>query len=98
MAICRSLGIEQRDLFLDALDSDPLRRWEMARQRDRLRHFRERKASQEGALIDALRQADVLVQSRQDLEIDRWTDEKLDDELNTLGDAYRLLESEALHG
>ena len=98
MAICGSLGIEQRDLFFDALDLSPSRRREAAQQRDRQRHFREDHAYLQGTLIDALREADYFVQSRRGIDIATWSDQKLDDELNSLTDAYLLLESEDLHG
>lgn len=96
--ICCSLGIQQRDLFFDALDSNPARRREAAQQRDRQRRERERHDYQQGALIDALREADYFVRSRRGLVISGWNDQKLDDELNALADAYHLLENEDLDG
>ena len=96
--ICRSLGIEQRDVFFDALDSNPARRREAAQQRDRQRRERERHDHQQDALIDALREADYFVRSRRGLDISGWNDQKLDDELNALADAYHLLENEDLYG
>ena len=96
--ICESLGVEQRELFWGALDLDPLRRRKAAQQRDRQRHIRERIAHQHGTLIDALKAADFFVQSRRGVDISTWTDNRLNDELNSLADAYLLLESEALHG
>lgn len=96
--ICKSLGIEQRDLFFDALDTDPQRRREAIQQRDRQRQEREQQANQQGALIDAMREADYFVRSRRGLDIRSWRDEKLNDELGALADAYQLLESEDLHG
>ena len=95
--ICESLGVEQRDLFWGALDLDPLRRRKAAQQRDRQRHIRERIAHQQGTLIDALREADFFVRSRRGVDISTWTDARLNDELNSLADAYCLLESEDLH-
>jgi hypothetical protein len=96
--ICKSLGIEQRDLFLDALDANPSRRRAAAQQRDRQRKQREQHADQQGTLIDALREADYFVQSRRGIDISTWIHERLNDELNSLADADRLLESEALYG
>ena len=96
--ICRSLGIEQRDLFFDVPETDPQRRREMLHQRHRQRHLREQQAYQEGTLIDALKAADDFVSSRRGLEISGWSNEKLNNELNALADAYQLLESEDLHG
>lgn len=96
--ICTSLGITPADLFYDACDPDPARRREAAQQRKRQRHRRERQEEQQGFLIDALREADYFIRSRRDLDISEWSDQKLNDELNSLADAYHLLESEALHG
>jgi DNA primase len=97
-AICASLGIEQRDLFFEALDLDPRRRKAAAQQRARQRQTRDRQAHQEGTLIDALREADTFVRSRRELNISGWSHDRLNDELNALADAYHLLESEAVHG
>lgn len=97
-AICRSLGIELKDLFTDALDPDPQRRKAAAQQRERERHVCECHAEQQGALIDVLREADTFVQSRRGIDISTWSHDRLNDELNSLGDAYRLLEREALYG
>lgn len=96
--ICRSLGIAQRDLFFDALDTDPSRRREAIQQRDRQRQERERHQHQQGALTDALKAADDFVSSRRGLEISGWSDEKLNNELDALADAYHLLEHEDLDG
>ena len=98
VAICGSLGIEQRDLFFDVLDLNPSRRRAAALERDRQRHAREQQTEQQGTLVDVLREADYFIRSRRGLDISTWTEAKLDEELNTLADAYLLLESEALHG
>ncbi|OAI47498.1 hypothetical protein AYO43_04395 [Nitrospira sp. SCGC AG-212-E16] len=84
--VCASLGIEQRDLFYDARDPDPARRRESARQRDQQRQARERQAEQRGTLIDALRAADYHIRSRHGLDINGWSNQKLDDELNCLAE------------
>ena len=97
-AICHSLGLELIDLFTDTLTSDPQRRREAVRERDRQRHLREQQAHQEGTLIDALKAADDFVSSRRGLEISGWSDEKLNNELDALADAYHLLENEDLDG
>ena len=96
--ICSSLGIEKKDLFFDALDTDPQRRREAIQQRDRQRQERERHQHQQGALTDALKAADDFVSSRRGLEISGWSDEKLNNELDALADAYHLLEHEDLDG
>jgi hypothetical protein len=98
MDICQSLGIDQADLFYDALDTDPQRRREAAQQRDRLRQERDDAARRQGRRIDALREADFFVRSRRGMDISGWSDQKLDDELNVLADAYFLLASEERDG
>ena len=98
MAICESLGIEQRDLFFDVLDLNPSRRRAAALERDRQRHAREQQREQQGTLVDVLREADYFIRSRRGLDISTWTEAKLDDELNALADAYHLFENEDLHG
>lgn len=97
-AICESLGIEQRHLFFDSLDPDPQRRKAAAQQRDRQRHARERHAQQQGALIDALREADYFVESRRGIDISTRSHDRLNDELNALADGYALLEKENFDG
>jgi DNA primase len=96
--ICGAIGIEQRDLFFDSLDADPAKRRAAAQQRDRQRLARERHAQQEGTLIDALREADTFIRSRRGIDISAWSHTQLNDELNTLSEAYLLLESEGLNG
>ena len=96
--ICDSLGLHQKDLFFDVLDTDPRQRGEAARKRAREQRQRERHTQQQGALIDALRETDSFVQSRRGIDISTWGHDRLHDELNALADAYLLLESEALHG
>lgn len=98
MAICESLGIEQRDLFFGALGLDPLRRRKAAQERSRQRHIREQQREQQGTLVDVLREADYFIRSRRGLDISKWSTQRLDDELNAVADAYRLLECEDLHG
>lgn len=96
--ITRTLGLTVKDLFFDALSTEPHQRREAARRRDHEQRRRERHAHQQGALIDCLREADAFVQSRCGLDIRGWSDEKLNTELDALADAYHLLETEALYG
>lgn len=96
--ICKSLGVEVRDLFFDVPDANPARRRIAARQRDRQRQYCEQEMEQQGALVDVLREADYFIRSRRGIEISLWPDNRLTDELNSLADAYWLLESEDLHG
>ena len=96
--ICTSLSIRPADLFFDALDPDPQKRYAAARQRDRQRQVRERHTYQQGTLIDSLREADYFVQSRRNVDISSWSDPYLQRELDALADAYGLLEKENLDG
>lgn len=93
--ICQALNLRPSDLFFDALDRDPQRRKSAAQQRERMRRQVAAKAQQDGRRIDALREAEYFVRSRQGLDISHWTNQKLDDELNVLADAYALLSSES---
>lgn len=96
--ICQALSIRPSDLFFDALDHNPQRRKTAAQQRERTRQVRERHAHQQGALIDALREADYFIRSRHGLDISQWNHRHLDAELSALADAYTLLEHEDLDG
>jgi hypothetical protein len=97
-AICQVLGLRPSDLFFDAIDSDPQRRKTAAQQRVRARQARERHAHQQGTVIDALREADYFIRSRQGMDISQWSHAQLDAELNALADAYTVLEHEDLDG
>ena len=96
--ICESLGLQRKDLFFDALDTDPSRRREAALQREHQRCQRERHAEQQGMLIDVLREADSFVQSRRGIDIAQWSNQRLDEELDAVADAYHLLENEDCYG
>lgn len=56
-----------------------------------------REKDRAGRVIDALREADDYVRSRKDLCIDQWDEAKLDHELERLGKAYQLLETEPFY-
>ena len=94
--ICRALGIQQRDLFYDALDANPRQRQAAAQRRAAEKAVRERTATANGTTIDALREAERFIESRCGLDISSWTDHELNTELSALADAYHLLEVE--HG
>lgn len=94
--ICKTLGIEQRELFFDVLDTDPSRRRAAAQHRAEERAVKARIAFADGAAIDALREADCFVRSRRGLDLSQWSDQRLKDELDALATAYHLLESEGL--
>jgi hypothetical protein len=96
--ICRSLGIEQRELFFDAFDADPRQRRAAAQRRAAERLAREKIELADGATIDALKAADYFARSRRELDISQWSNQRLADELDALADGYALLEKENLDG
>jgi hypothetical protein len=93
--ITRTLGLTVKDLFFDALSTDPHQRREAMRQRAQATAARQAAHEAEGRHINVLRQAEHLIQSARGISIEGWSDDKLNAELNRLGDAYALLDSEA---
>lgn len=92
--IAGTLGLTVSDLFFNALSADHDERRIAARQRAQ-RKAAERAASEaRGRHLDTLRQAEHLIQSARGLYIEGWSDDKLNTELNRLGTAYALLNSE----
>ena len=94
--IVAALGLTMADLFFYVPDSRSACRERVRRTEERQRKTQRDEA--DGFTIDLLREADYFVRSRRELNISEWSIEQLHDELNALGDAYLLLESEALHG
>jgi hypothetical protein len=92
--ITGTLGLTVKDLFFDALSTDPHQRRSAAQQRVQARAVRQAALDAEGRRFDALREADRLIQSAHGISIDQWTDHKLHAELNRLGTAYALVDSE----
>ena len=95
-AIVQALSLSVKDLFYDAPDT-------RTAYQDRIRRTRERQRKAQhdevdGLAVDALREAEYFLRSRQGLDISAWSPKRLHDELNALGDAYALLECEALYG
>ena len=95
-SIVQALNLSVKDLFYDAPDT-------RTAYQDRIRHTRERQLKAQhdevdGLAVDALREAEYFLRLRQGLDISAWSPERLHDELNALGDAYALLECEALYG
>jgi hypothetical protein len=81
------------ELFYDGLP-DPEQRREVLHRRTQ-QQAEERAAYEErGRQMDALRQAEELIQVACGISIDKWSDDKLQNELMRLGKAYALLESE----
>ena len=96
--ICASLGIRPADLFYDVHDQDPAQRRVSALARNQQRQQQAADTQRHGRRIDALKAADYHVRSRRGVDISGWSDQKLNDELNVLVDAYALLESEESYG
>lgn len=91
-AIVEAIGLTMVDLFFDAPGFRTTRR-----ERMRCTQARQRKTQRDevnGFTIDALREADYFVRSRQDLDISAWTHERLNDELDALAEAHALLWAE----
>lgn len=47
-----------------------------------------------GRLVDACREAEHFLHSRQPVNISTWSDDRLNHELNLIADAYRILEAD----
>jgi hypothetical protein len=93
-AICTAVGIRTTDLFFESLTGDPRQRREAARQREAQRRQREAERYRTGLQIDARREAEYFIRSRRGLEISQWSDQRLNDEMSVMADAYILLDSE----
>lgn len=92
--VMAALNLPESHLFHDAPDSHA-----SYRERRRRTEERQRKAQYaevDGFTIDALREADYFVRSRQGLDISAWTQERLHNELDALAEGYALLWAEEL--
>jgi hypothetical protein len=94
--ITDSLGIKVSDLFFDGLSTDPSHRQQAMRQRAQAKAERQTAHDAEGRRLDTLRQAEYLIQSAHGISIEGWSDDKLNGELNRLGDAYALSDREGM--
>lgn len=90
--ITAAIGIRVADLFFDTSDSHTTYQSRIRRTRERQRQALRREV--DGFSVDALREADYFIRSRQGLDISTWGPEQLHDELNTLANAYALLTME----
>jgi hypothetical protein len=88
------MGLTMTDLFFDAPGSRAAHR-ERA-QRIQARQRKTQRDEVDGFTIDALREADYFVRSRQGLDISAWTHERLNNELDALAEAHALLWAEEL--
>ncbi len=95
--ITQKLGLQIKDLFFDQLSADPQQRREAMHHRAEARAARQAEHETEGRRLDTLRQAEHLIQSARGISIEEWSNDKLNAELNRLGNAYALLESEDSH-
>jgi len=92
--VMAALNLPVSDLFHDAPDSHA-----SYRERRRRTQERQRKAQYaevDGFTIDALREADYLIRTRQGLDISSWDHNHLHDELDALAVAHDLLWEEEL--
>jgi hypothetical protein len=95
--ILLALDLTIKDLFCNSSVDPSEARTHRAR-RDRERQRQARIATANGLTIDALREADYFIRSRQGLTISKWSHAHLQTELTTLADAYTLLAYEDLDG
>lgn len=92
-AIASSLGIAIKDLFYDGLP-DPRQRREAMRRRAKEQAAQRAAHQAGGRRADAQRHAEYLIHSARGLDIRPWSDAELNKRLNTLADAYKVLEGE----
>lgn len=90
--VLTALGLKLSDLFTDAPDPHTACRDRLRRTHERHRQFLRDEVA--GFAVDALREAECFVQSRQGLNIAGWSNERLNDELDALADAHALLFAE----
>jgi len=92
-AITDKLGIQVKDLFYDRV-LDPRHHREAMQRRVKEQTAKQAVLRTTGMKNDLLRQSEYLIQSARGLHIEHWSDAELDKRLNTLADAYRILEGE----
>lgn len=92
--ITGKLGLRVADLFFDRGSPDSRAILEASRQRAEARAARQAAEEATGRRLDVLREAQTLIESARGISIEEWPNERLDRELNRLGNAYACLESE----
>lgn len=95
--ICTALGLRLTDLFPE--QGHAPHQWrESQRRRDaeRARQARERRGA--GLCADVLREAERVIRAARGMDIRTLSDAQLDGVLNTIGDAFNLLENERYDG
>ena len=93
--ITGALQVTVKDLFFDTLGADSDERRQAIEQRKRAKIEEQAVYRAEGLRMDALREAEALIQSACGISIEKWSDDQLNAALDRLGAAYQLLESEA---
>jgi hypothetical protein len=83
-----------RDLFCDTQQADPQAWREAQQQRRAAQQRREQQAHRIGLATDVQREADRLIWSARNLDINAWSEAQLDAALNRLADAYALVGKE----
>jgi hypothetical protein len=92
--ITAKLGVTMKDLFFDGDLPITVERRQALRQRAQERTRQQATYVARGRRMDALKEAENLVQSARSFSIALWSDADLDAALDRLGKAYALLESE----
>ena len=92
--ITGALKVSVKDLFFDTPATADERRQAME-QRQQAKAKERAAYLANGLHIDALREAEALIQSACGISIEKWSNEQLNTALNRLAGAYQLLESEA---
>lgn len=91
--ICNALGLNPKDLFYGALDTDPQKRYEAALLRELKKQQREQAVAELGRLLDTCKRAEQFIASRP-TNISDWSDDQLDRELNAVADALAVLQGD----
>lgn len=91
--IVGALGLTMRDLFYDS--DQPASDWRSA-YRERVLKRQRQEAAQyvDGLLVDSCREAERMIGSASGIDISGWSDERLDEALIALAEAYEVLEGE----
>jgi hypothetical protein len=89
------MNVSVKDLFFDTVGTDSEERRRAMDQRRQATAKQQAVYRAEGLRMDALREAETLIESASGISIEKWSDDKLNTALERIGAAYQLLESEA---
>jgi hypothetical protein len=92
--ICQAVGVHLKDLFADAGFSNREAIRDAQREREAARRQRERENQITNITADAHREAERLIRRMTGMDISAWSDSQLDLSLNSLANAYHLLDRE----